>query len=197
MMAVSSQWPMSLSVTLLTSAGLLSLSSVIEAAPRFHDDRPNLSTSAIIQTLGNVFRLPEILGGRINADSDVRFGLASAPEDPLVDVVERFEPSGSRGARLFNDEEYGDIAGPSPTRFAEDYGDGFKRIRHHPRDSLERRDFLGFSDHQGRSDDVPSVPPRMKQINRKTQKLKGVDDGPIDKTDFIGLTRHTFSPGKN
>ncbi|XP_022698971.1 uncharacterized protein LOC111266074 isoform X2 [Varroa jacobsoni] len=173
MMAVSSQWPMSLSVTLLTSAGLLSLSSVIEAAPRFHDDRPNLSTSAIIQTLGNVFRLPEILGGRINADSDVRFGLASAPEDPLVDVVERFEPSGSRGARLFNDEEYGDIAGPSPTRFAEDY------------------------DHQGRSDDVPSVPPRMKQINRKTQKLKGVDDGPIDKTDFIGLTRHTFSPGKN
>lgn len=122
MMAVSSQWPMSLSVTLLTSAGLLSLSSVIEAAPRFHDDRPNLSTSAIIQTLGNVFRLPEILGGRINADSDVRFGLASAPEDPLVDVVERFEPSGSRGARLFNDEEYGDIAGPSPTRFAEDYG---------------------------------------------------------------------------
>lgn len=122
MMAVSSQWPMSLLATLLTSAGLMSLSSVIEAAPRFHDDRPDLSTSAIIQTLGNVFRLPEILGGRINADSDVRFGLASAPEDPLVDVVERFEPSGSRGARLFNDEEYGDIAGPSPTRFAEDYG---------------------------------------------------------------------------
>ena len=63
---------------------VVALVAGVASAGRMADrDELDFSSSSVMQTLRNTFRLPAFFGGSRDVDSDVRFGWSNTQEDKL------------------------------------------------------------------------------------------------------------------